>query len=69
MVDGALLVNPNDIESLARAVRHALLMPAPARRERMSRLRHSVLGNPAAAWAERCLSVGAPLPPVDWNAT
>ena len=69
MVDGALLVNPNDIEGLARAVRHALLMPDAARRERMNRLRATVLANPAAAWAERCLSVCASSPPVAWNAT
>ena len=69
MVDGALLVNPNDIESLAGAVRRALVLPEEARRERMSRLRSTVLANPAGAWAERCLSVGASAPPLAWNAT
>jgi trehalose 6-phosphate synthase len=69
MVDGALLVNPNDIEGLAEAVRAALAMPAATRRARMRRLRTSVLANPAEAWAERCLSVGVPAPPVLWNAT
>jgi len=69
MVDGALLVNPNDIEGLAGVVRRALLMPPEARRERMRRLRSGVLANPATAWAERCLSVGASPPPTAWNAT
>jgi len=59
LVDGALLVNPNDIESLARAVHRALSMPAAEAGERMARLRATVLSNPAAAWAERCLAVGA----------
>jgi alpha,alpha-trehalose-phosphate synthase [UDP-forming] len=69
LVDGALLVNPNDIEGLAAVVRRALLMPPQERRDRMRRLRLTVLANPAGAWAERCLSVGAPAAPVAWNAT
>lgn len=69
IVDGALLVNPNDIEGLASVLRRALLMPADARHERMHRLRSTVLSNPAEAWAERCLSVGALSQTVAWNAT
>jgi trehalose 6-phosphate synthase len=69
LVDGALLVNPNDIESLAGTLRSALLMPPEARHERMARLRATVLANPADAWAERCLSVGAPSKPTIWDAT
>jgi trehalose 6-phosphate synthase len=60
LVEGALLVNPNDIESLAAAVYRALRMPPEEARERMSRLRPTVLANPAAAWAERCLAVCGP---------
>jgi len=59
LVKGALLVNPNDIESLARAVHRALRMPPEEAQERMQRLRATVLANPAAAWAERCLAVCA----------
>jgi len=60
LVDGALLVNPNDIESLAATVRRALGMPAEEARERMGLLRATVLSNPAEAWAERCLALGPP---------
>ncbi len=59
LVDGALLVNPNDIESLARTLYRALVMPVEERRERMGRLRPTVVANPARSWAERCLAVGA----------
>jgi trehalose 6-phosphate synthase len=69
LADGALLVNPNDTEGLAGALRGALLMPPEPRRERMGRLRAAILANPADAWAERCLSVGALPPPIAWNAT
>jgi alpha,alpha-trehalose-phosphate synthase [UDP-forming] len=69
LVDGALLVNPNDIEGLAGVLHRALVMPRAERSERMSRVRSTVLANPASAWAERCLSVGDPPPPVAWNAT
>jgi trehalose 6-phosphate synthase len=69
LLDGALLVNPNDIDGLAGAVHRALLMPAEERRERMSRLRPAVLANPAEAWADRCLAAGAPPRPVPRNAT
>jgi alpha,alpha-trehalose-phosphate synthase [UDP-forming] len=68
-VEGALLVNPNDIEGLARTMHRALKMPPDERRERMSRLRPSVLANPAHVWAERCLAVGAPAGAMPPNAT
>jgi len=59
LVKGALLVNPNDIERLADAVYGALRMPQGEARERMSRLRATILANPSSAWAQRCLAVGA----------
>jgi trehalose-6-phosphate synthase len=59
LVKGALLVNPNDIERLADAVYRALRMPQDEARERMGRLRATVVANPASAWAQRCLAVGA----------
>jgi trehalose 6-phosphate synthase len=59
VIDGALLVNPNDIESLARAILRALRMPPDEQKERMNLLRPTVLANPAGAWAERCLAVGS----------
>jgi trehalose 6-phosphate synthase/phosphatase len=68
-IDGAILVNPNDIDGLAEAIDRALRMPLEERRERMGRMRPSVLANPAAAWAERCLAVGTPQRSISWNAT
>lgn len=59
VIEGALLVNPNDIESLARAVHRALRMPPDEQRDRMNLLRPTILANPASAWAERCLAVGS----------
>jgi trehalose 6-phosphate synthase len=59
VIEGALLVNPNDIESLARAVHRALRMPPEEQRDRMNLLRPTILANPASAWAERCLAVGS----------
>jgi alpha,alpha-trehalose-phosphate synthase [UDP-forming] len=81
VIEGALLVNPNDIESLARTLHRALSMPPGEQKDRMSRMRPAVLANPARAWAERCLAVGSsshPAPtsdafasarPIPWNAT
>ena len=59
VIDGALLVNPNDIESLAATVHRALRMPPEEQQARMNRMRPAILANPARAWAERCLTVGS----------
>ena len=58
VLDGALLVNPYDVDALATAVLDALRMPAEERTERMQRMRPLVLSNPAPAWAARCLEIG-----------
>ncbi|HEX4826124.1 MAG TPA: trehalose-6-phosphate synthase [Candidatus Polarisedimenticolaceae bacterium] len=60
VVDGAVLVNPNDVDALATAVSQALAMPADERRERMDRLRPRILSNSAQSWAGRCLGLGSP---------
>jgi trehalose 6-phosphate synthase len=62
VLTGAVLVNPNDVDALASAVRDALRMSAEERHLRMRRLRPEVLGNSAQAWAARCLDVGSPRP-------
>jgi trehalose 6-phosphate synthase/phosphatase len=59
LLDGAVLVNPNDVDALAEALRLALLMPPAEAAERMKRVRPIVLGNPARSWAARCLAVGS----------
>ncbi len=59
VLEGAVLVNPNDIEALAAALRAALRMTPDEAAERMKQLRPSVLGNPAREWAARCLAVGS----------
>ena len=61
VLDGALLVNPNDVDALATALRDALGMPADECHARMHRLRPIVLANPARDWAARCLGVGMSL--------
>jgi trehalose 6-phosphate synthase len=61
VLDGAVLVNPNDVDALAAAVRGALAMGAEERRARMERLRPAVLANSAQDWAARCLAVGSPM--------
>jgi trehalose 6-phosphate synthase len=61
ILDGAIVVNPHDVDALAAALDRALRMPPEERVRRMSRLRPTVLGNPARSWAARCLAVGARL--------
>lgn len=48
----ALIVNPFDIDQLARFIKRALTMPKNEIQRRMKRLRQRVLGYDAFAWAE-----------------
>jgi len=52
---GALLVNPFDLNGMARTLSQALEMPLAERRRRMATLRARVVENPASRWARRCL--------------
>ncbi|HEY8431104.1 MAG TPA: trehalose-6-phosphate synthase, partial [Sandaracinaceae bacterium] len=55
-LDGALLVNPYDIEGTAAALRTALDMPLEEQRERMRRNRAAVQELDVHRWSERFLS-------------
>ena len=52
---GALLVNPFDLNGLARTLSQALEMPLAERRARMATLRARIVENPVSRWARRCL--------------
>ncbi|HEX7087928.1 MAG TPA: bifunctional alpha,alpha-trehalose-phosphate synthase (UDP-forming)/trehalose-phosphatase [Vicinamibacterales bacterium] len=50
-LDGALSVNPYDIDGVADAIARGLAMPAAERRARMARLRRRVMEHDVHAWA------------------
>jgi trehalose 6-phosphate synthase/phosphatase len=54
-LDGVLLVNPYDVDAVARTVRDALTMPAGEQRARMRRLRRRVMSRDIHAWAQSFL--------------
>jgi trehalose 6-phosphate synthase/phosphatase len=51
-LDGAVVVNPYDVDAVASAVQHALVMSAPERRARMQQLRRRVADADIHAWAQ-----------------
>ncbi len=55
MRNGALTVNPYDIEAVADAIHRAFRMPVDERRARMRRLRRCVRRNDVYAWVESFL--------------
>jgi trehalose 6-phosphate synthase/phosphatase len=70
-LQGALTVNPYDIEALAGSIQRALSMPVEERRVRMRALRHRVCAHDVFTWADgfeqqlhtaRPEPSGAPLP-------
>lgn len=56
-LDGAVLVNPYDVDAVAGAVRRALDMPAGERRSRMTTLRRRVREHDVHAWARGVLGL------------
>jgi trehalose 6-phosphate synthase/phosphatase len=54
-LDGAVVVNPYDIEEVSRQLEHALAMPLPERTARMRLLRRRVLGHDVHVWADEFL--------------
>jgi len=54
-LNGALVVNPYDQEGMADAIRQALEMPEPERRERMRMMRLHLSTHDIYHWAESCL--------------
>ena len=57
---GALLIDPNDVESIMTGLRRALFMSAAERRSRMRRLRDAVRANDVYGWADRFLNTLSP---------
>ena len=55
MRDGALLVNPHDIEGIADAIHQAFFMDQEERRSRMRRLRENVQRNDIFRWVDSFL--------------
>jgi trehalose 6-phosphate synthase len=55
MKDGALLVNPHDIEGIADAIHQAFFMDKQERGSRMRRLRESVQRNDIFRWVDSYL--------------
>jgi trehalose 6-phosphate synthase len=53
--EGALLVNPNDIEGVAEALRAAYVMPATERAARMRRLRRAIRRHDVFDWVDSYL--------------
>jgi trehalose 6-phosphate synthase len=55
-LEGALLVNPFDVDEVARAIDEALAMPEDERRKRMQKMRTVVSENNIYRWAGKLLS-------------
>jgi trehalose 6-phosphate synthase/phosphatase len=53
--DGALLVNPNDVQAVAAALRSAYAMSAPERTARMRSMRRRIRREDVFAWVESFL--------------
>ena len=52
----ALIVNPYDVEGVAKTIQAALTMPLEERRERWRRSMHVLRSNSVEAWYERCIT-------------
>ena len=65
-LDGAMIVNPYDVEAVATSIRKALAMPEGERRSRMQRLRRRVGEQDVHAWAASFLrALEEARPPAD----
>jgi trehalose 6-phosphate synthase len=56
-MDGALIVNPYDVEATANAIGRAISMPLEARRERFNSMMPRLRSNDVAAWCRDFLEV------------
>ncbi|MFQ5690264.1 MAG: trehalose-6-phosphate synthase [Gemmatimonadota bacterium] len=65
-LEEALLVNPYDVDGLARMLREAVSLPEAEARRRMTALRNRVREHNVFDWSRRCLAAldAAPLAPV-----
>jgi len=55
-LDGALIINPHERDSMVEAIKHALEMPLQERRERQNRMFEHLAANDIDRWSERFLS-------------
>jgi trehalose 6-phosphate synthase/phosphatase len=62
-LDGAVVVNPYDVDAVAVSLHHALSMPLKERRARMNTLRHRVIEHDVHAWADGFLAQLAAMRP------
>jgi len=56
-LDGALIVNPYDVEGVAERLQEALNMPLEARQERWRSMYKAIAVNDVTAWRESFLKV------------
>lgn len=49
---GALLVNPNDVNSIAQAIKHALEMPVDEQKQRLERMQRQISRYTVEKWAD-----------------
>jgi trehalose 6-phosphate synthase/phosphatase len=68
-LDGALMVNPYDVNSLASVIQRALVLPAEERRTRMQTLRHRVSEYDIQHWARGFLDRLHATPPHEQAST
>jgi len=61
-LDGAILVNPHDLDGLELAIEHALAMPPEEARDRMASMRCALRGQDVHEWARAFLSALAEEP-------
>ena len=54
-LDGALLVNPHDLDGLTAELEHAVYMPEEENKQRMRRMRAAVKGHDVFQWADSFL--------------
>lgn len=69
-IEGAVLINPFNVDGFVSAIRTALEMPAEERRRRMRRMRRRLQNNTIFDWLDAILARGADImaaqrPPVD----
>lgn len=62
-LDGALIVNPYDVDALADAMQQALHMPLEERRERCKSMHAALRRNTVAAWRDRFVTTLRETPP------
>ncbi len=56
-LDGAIIVNPHEMEGVAAAIEQALAMPLDERKARHARMMQILLANDIETWAQRFLAV------------